>query len=82
MCDGKSGDVVARLEAEDLGIEGELCLERGHDRLRLSEPVPLTLEEQIGMRDSSLLECGDDQLRLGGRHDHVVGSLQDEHGRR
>ena len=33
------------------------------------------------MRDSSLLERRDDQLGLCLRHDHVVGSLQDEHGR-
>ena len=51
MFDLKSRDGVARLEAEDLGVEGQLRLERRHDRLRLAEPVALALEEQIGVRD-------------------------------
>ena len=49
---------------------------------RAPESVTFALEEQVGMRDAVRVECGHDRLGLAGRHDPVVGALQDEDGAR
>ena len=40
----------------------------------------LAFEEEVGVREPAGFERVDDDLRLGGKDDLVVGALQDEHG--
>src|SRR4029453_16243569 len=68
-----------RLEAENLGVERELRLERTDDVLGLAEPVTLSLVQEVRVRDAAFAQRAHDQLRLCGRDDTVVGSLEHEH---
>src|SRR5262245_1464338 len=75
-------DVAGGLEAEDLRVERELRLERAHDVLRLAEPVPFALVQQVRVWHAALAQRAHDQLRLARRHDAVVRPLEHEHRRR
>src|SRR5262245_615883 len=57
-------DVPGRLEAEHLGVERQLRLERARDVLGLPETVSLALVQEVRVRHAPLAQRPDDQLRL------------------
>ena len=71
-------EIVGEVEAEDPAVEVRLGLECPSDRLGPPEPVTLTLEGEIRVRDTGSSECVDHQLRLVGRHHRIVETLQHE----
>src|SRR5215475_7471749 len=70
---------VRRREAEDLPVERQLRLVSRCYGLRLAEAMRLSLECDIGIRNSVRSQIGGDALRLGGRHDRVIEALQEQH---
>ncbi len=58
------GDVIGQLEAEDLGVERQLCLQRAPLVGGLAEPVALPLEEDVGMRQAVLRQRRHDAFGL------------------
>merc|ERR1719354_950197 len=73
VVDGEGRDVLAgRGEAEDLGVEVELRVERVLDVLGLAEAVLLALVDLERTRQPLL------ELRLVGRHDLVLVALQQQ----
>src|SRR5262245_13751690 len=78
ILDRDGHDLVRGLEAEDLSQEREMGFERTLDVLRLSEPMALALEGDVGVRNRALLQRFDDDLRLRRRDDLVVETLQEE----
>src|SRR5438477_79271 len=73
-------DVVRRLEAEDLGQEAQLSLERAADVLVLPEPMLLPLEKDVGVGQVVSPARLDEALRLVGRNDHVLVALEEDDG--
>src|SRR5688572_18981406 len=71
-------EVVGQGEAEDLGIERRLRLERAADVGRLAEAVAFALERQVGVRNAPLPQGSDDLFGLRLWHDMVVAALEDE----
>src|SRR6478672_6121330 len=68
-------DVLVEGETEHLRVERELRVQCPAEVLGPAEAVLLAVEEQVGDRYALRPECRDDRLRLGGRHDRVLGSL-------
>src|SRR5438132_13494614 len=75
------GDARSEIEPEDLGVEGELGLERSADRVRPPKAVAFALEEKVGVCDAVVLQSGDEELRLRDRHDVIFLSLEGGHRR-
>src|SRR5260221_2675533 len=69
---------AGRREAENLTVEGELGLQRDHDRLGLPEAVRLALERDVAVADAMGGEIAGDALGLLWEDDRVIQPLQQQ----
>lgn len=73
-------DVVGRFKVEDLAVKEQFCLQASDDVLCLAKTVLFPFEGEIGNGHALLPQRINDQLRLVGRDDFILESLEDDEG--